>query len=362
MLSEIIAVFSLAIIVFIFSPLRRVFLPAPAVEKDFIFAGKRIEYFDFLKGVAILAVIITHIVYLSVKTLKVEDPLFLFTLNNLARFAIPFFLVISGILSAWKYENKINLGRYYLGKFLRVYLPFAFFTMLVLFLHGKDISDLFKFLVNGRVLTPYYFIILILQLYILFPLLRFFKDSRWFLVLSFFISLLFFSVNQLNYLGEVILFPSYLFFFVYGMYYRNNFIKYEADKTAVKYWGLIIFLYITISFILPAHYFNFRPFYGLAVFNLFFIYKDKIIAKLDNVYGVICDAGKNSLWIYFTHFSLLTGLFYLANLFTKDLYATVLIIFFVSLPLSYWLGKLTGWLYNKISYILKPKYGTEDAK
>lgn len=359
MIGEIISVFLLFVIVFALYPIRKLYLPLQSSEKVSFFTLNRIEYFDFLKGVAILAVILVHIAYISLKTFAGVDTLFLFTLNNLNRFAIPFFLIISGILSTLKYEKKISLKHYYFGKFYKIYLPFVFFTVLAIFLHGKDIGDLGLYLVSGKVLTPYYFVILILQFYILFPFIKHFKDSRIFLFVSFLISLLFFTFNDLNTIYEIIIFPKFLFFFVYGMYYRYNFINYKSEQSQAKYCYFIIFLYIFISLVIPAHYFNFRPFYGLAVFNLLFIYKNNIITQLDNAYKLICQAGENSLWIYLTHFSILSGLFYLIGLITNNLYATVLIVLAMSIPISFVTGEILALLYQKI---LKLFYATKNTK
>ena len=351
------AVYLLLVLVFAMNPLRRMFLPLQMDKNIYFFAGKRIEYFDFLKGVAIIAVIIVHISYLSLILFKGEGSLFLFELNNLTRFAIPFFLIISGILSTLKYNQKMDLKKYYFGKFFKLYLPFAFFTILVVFLHDKDISNLPSYLVNGLALTPYYFVILILQLYILFPLLRHLKDSRFFLFFSFVVSLIFFTFNDLNTINGVILFPKFLFFFVYGMYYRNNFMNYKVNKSHIKYWYFIVFMYIFVTLILPDHYFNFRPFFGIAIFNLFFIYKKQIIAQFDDLYNFLINVGKNSIWIYFTHFSLLAGLFYLLGLFLNNLYVTVLIVFVVSLPLSFLIGSIFSKIYSNI---LNTLYGAKN--
>ncbi len=358
MMSEIVSILILTYLVFILIPLRKAFLPVDSGRKAYFFTGKRIEYFDFLKGVAVVGVILIHISYLSLDFFKEANTLFIFELNNLTRFAIPFFLILSGILSTLKYEKKMDLGRYYWSKFLKIYLPFVFFTILAIYLHNKDIHNLLEYLINGRVLTPYYFIILILQFYILFPFLKYFKDSKIFLIFSFLISLSFFLLN-INFISTVIIFPKFLFFFVYGMYYRNYFVNYKKDKSSAKPWLFIIFIYLLISVLLPAHYYNFRPFFGLAVFNLLFVCKDSIIKKLGNVYKFVCEAGKNSLWIYFTHFSILTGLFYLTGLFTKNLYLTVAVIFVISVPVCFVVGRLIAVLYNNV---LNIKYETRKTR
>ncbi|MGM0629397.1 MAG: acyltransferase family protein, partial [Patescibacteria group bacterium] len=99
-----------------------IYINKPKVRKGF---------FDFSKGIAILAVIIIHTVFimnafsedLSVYSLQWNEGI-----NRVMRFAIPVFFISSGALLFLTGLDKESLKDFYLPKIKRIFIPYVFFS------------------------------------------------------------------------------------------------------------------------------------------------------------------------------------------------------------------------------------------
>lgn len=139
---------------------------------------KHITYFDFWRGLAIILVICIH----SNIALNFESPLGITTvvLRQTFNCAVPIFLALSGYFMAAK-ELKWGSSHF---AFLKEYVPSVYLPMLVwslpLFIlalyHGKNPLIETAALLTGRY-SIYYFIIVIIQMYLLLPLLV--KIKQW---------------------------------------------------------------------------------------------------------------------------------------------------------------------------------------
>jgi peptidoglycan/LPS O-acetylase OafA/YrhL len=67
-------------------------------------------------------------------------------------------------------------------------------------------------------------------------------------------------------------------------------------------------MYFLISFVFLDNYYNIRLFYGVAVFNLLFYYKDYFMKKF--FYKPFVKIGNTSLWIFLTHFFIIDFLYF----------------------------------------------------
>ena len=67
----------------------------------------RLPFFDFLKGIAIIAVIFIHCFIFIGKTFP-DKTFYIHIVNNLFRFAVPFFFIISGILLTPPTKGKLK--------------------------------------------------------------------------------------------------------------------------------------------------------------------------------------------------------------------------------------------------------------
>lgn len=245
-----------------------------------------VKKFLYLNGLAILAVIIFHASgwgftamfswshrflpsqidpYSQIGTLSYYA---LRLIEQFVVFSIPAFLFVSGFFVAFTTPAKSNTlpWQTVLKRIKFLYIPFFVWTTFVLFtilLQGKipGINDLVKFYFIGSISPAYYFIILLIQFYLLSPILVPLAKNHWkklFIVTALFQILL----HTLQYFivlfpeSAVVItiarflpkwfFPVRLFWFSLGLiiaFHKDLWVKFLEGKT--KYWiGLTILLYI----------------------------------------------------------------------------------------------------------------------
>ncbi len=233
------------------------------MDKDVL---QEIRYTNILKGVAILAVILLHVLSTIPTQLIVTPtrfPAVLF-LDQIARFCVPLFVAVSGFGLMRKYMHKpFGLKDFLQRRFLRLF-PLYFLwagVSLVLFAYshtwdwmGSNMSLFFK-LFFGKTDYHHYFVLLIAQLYFLFPIL-FFAYRKYpkiilasALVLQFFVYSLFSAhfqgivtlpfrlTDQRMYLFSF----SWIWYFVLGMHLA---IQYETLRSK-KYWTASLILFVS---------------------------------------------------------------------------------------------------------------------
>jgi membrane-bound acyltransferase YfiQ involved in biofilm formation len=167
--------------------------------------------------------------------------------NQLARFSVPMFLILSGFLL---FQSDLHDGflprvEFYRKRFRRILLPYIIWTIfysLVLhyYFNGLQNShlilpDMVRHLFLGNGFTHLYFVVIIIQLYLLYPFIRrgFEAHPGWFLLISLLLSLACQLVLYLNALKTIhlsgaytqiylIAFPVWIFYFLLGMYLALN--------------------------------------------------------------------------------------------------------------------------------------------
>lgn len=302
--------------------------------KDIFFlerSKRRIPFFDVLKGVAILAVIIIH-ASLFLGTFTEQFSLSFLEGNEhiarLFRFAIPFFLISSGALLTLANLKRDTLRKFYLNRFLKILVPYAIFSSLATALYSTGLQDLFQFLVaaskdilTGQALVPFWFIPLLIQFYLLFPFLWYLfivKKMRPSLILlvSFLLSFGFYLL-RLDWTGWTMIFGSfpflgpYLFFFVLGIVLKPLVLSGNREwlgKIHIGFWTLlIIILYLSLSMLNPLErYYNVRLIFGPTIFlALYYFYPWFSHSRLNHFFQ---KAGENSLYLYLIHFFVLSFL------------------------------------------------------
>jgi len=302
--------------------------------------------FDWLKGIAIIAVIFIHSSYVFTTYKLVDFNVYFNNLsNNLTRFAIPVFFICSGILLTAPLTKQAYF-EFYKRKLLRIFVPYLLVSFAVAIFWGDTVSQFIYYVITGKALVPFYFIAVLMQFYLLYPLLMKLKKSKLFLPVSFIISIIVTLIPALWNLAGIPLFFKFLFFFSYGLAMRDYFLDYKADKKVARTWLYIGLVYILIVLLSDQRFYNIRLFYGLAVFHLVFYYKDYILNKMKSS-KVIINFGKNSLWIFLLHFPVCIGLYLFLIKFNLNYFITFGLIFVLTTIISYWLAKLADYLYKK---------------
>ena len=134
----------------------------------------RLTYFDFLRGIAILLVIGIHTY--TVRSFEGTSNIFQIGIRETLNFAVPLFLAISGFFIAKKdITDKKSYFSFLKKQLPRVYLPALLWSlpMLALWIYqGKEIGLSLVKVFGCMTLGPYYFIALIIQLYLLHPIIK----------------------------------------------------------------------------------------------------------------------------------------------------------------------------------------------
>lgn len=204
----------------------------------------RIKELDYVRVVCMLAVILLHTTsgYIFENRFAICGINPAFFLNQIVRFAVPLFIVLSGISLSLS-KKKVPASVFLKNRFLKIILPYLAWSA-VYYLYNVHFSlSLFriqglhalKAFLNGLLVGGFaphlYFVIVISQLYLLYPLLKKIRERfpALTLVLSFAVTLFFQECIYLSCRGIEVLpplirpyvwfsFPTWLFYFVAGMY------------------------------------------------------------------------------------------------------------------------------------------------
>ena len=158
----------------------------------------RIEAMDLLRGMAILGVVIGHI---SAETLYAEITLLGLFFNQLIRFAVPVFIFLSGMglsLSRKPIQGYLHFLWYRLRKLLPLYSLWSIIYLLVDDVNGPSLAlgRIGGALISGGAAYHLYFIPLILQFYMAFPLLAPYLRRTTGLLVAFAITLVLQFINM----------------------------------------------------------------------------------------------------------------------------------------------------------------------
>lgn len=213
--------------------------------------SERIEYFDFLRGLAIIMVVATHTfgssyTYESISLLGIS-------VRQLISCAVPIFCVSSAFFLGNKdFANKYDYFIFLRKQILRVYLPCLVCSLPYLLLDFKKaefIKPVLKFFSCGY--SVYYFIALIIQFYILLPWLKkysVFRNIPLMAFISAFWSFLYaylivwymhFSLPLLLFAGPIFCFIIY---FIIGLRYSQ-----KKSFGQIKLWVALLVVFFVFS-------------------------------------------------------------------------------------------------------------------
>lgn len=147
---------------------------------------ERIPQLDIFRAIAIFAVIAIHATSRTLaETLGTSMfPPFLF-INKFSQFAVPSFIFLSGFVLFYNYIDRPLggkvLAKFYSRRLIYIIVPYLVFTVLYFGLKmtaghtwGMPLQEMggkfFKYLWTGTAYTHLYYIIIIIQFYLLFPL------------------------------------------------------------------------------------------------------------------------------------------------------------------------------------------------
>lgn len=332
---------------------------------------KWIDELVYVRGLAILAVVIIHVTMYAV-ILQVQSPMYFFGyfLDDFAHFAVPVFIIVSGVSLAFAYRTGLPLLSFYAKRVISVIPTFLFFTLVYGWLFSSEVSWLRRF-VFGEGTIHLYFIPLLIKLYILFPIFLWIakKITRLEIALiPLMAAQIIFSLRLqlINYVQPhfLTLYPTwntvandpfwlYVALFGIGVVAGTHIERLYAslqDTTNIKAYVLfapLIPLFATIDYFL--HIFNpllisiVKDFYNIFACIVLFKLASLMIHKAGRLSRIIKEIGEHSFAIYLLHMIFIN---YLVDALQYGFVKTTNVVFYIALFVFSIYGSYT------ISYIV----------
>ena len=198
---------------------------------------ERLGIIDYCRIVSALAVVALHVTAPN----SVENDACYFV-NQMCRFAVPLFFLLSGmsLYNGYKDRDRIEALSFYRRRFGKILLPYLMWTAIyLLYLVRGDLTKLtWQFALEKSVfgVGHLYFILIIMQAYILFPLIfRLYKKNHRAVLAVSLIVTMFLNVAAILPAWDIFIAPpehvslyymiffSWMFFFVFGMYAADRY-------------------------------------------------------------------------------------------------------------------------------------------
>ena len=290
---------------------------------------KRLSQIDSIRAIAILSVIMIHVSGPYAAGNRIA-----YYINQLVRYAVPIFVILSGFSLYYSDLNRANdpCLVFYGKRLKKIFIPYVIWSLLfILYFRvtsGKSVNlmSIPRTLLYGQASYHLYFIIIIMQLYLLYPLLRMlFKRFSGLVTAITFIITLYYQIQIYLYAMKIrlpiihLIFDDYMviftwiFYFTFGMYLAK---KPKILQFGLKHkiltiivWCFSLGVLILDSRLTGTYDLSIRPsviLFSLASFFFFYQIGDFIkngIPGIEKVLGYISD---NSFFIYFSHAMILS--------------------------------------------------------
>jgi peptidoglycan/LPS O-acetylase OafA/YrhL len=297
----------------------------------------KIYEFEVFRFFAIVAVVLIHSTSQGVGMLDPQSKIHVVFnfLNKISLYAVPSFIFMSGVVLFYNYYGKWQLKDiipFYAKRLKFIVVPYVVVSLFYylfnqrLYFHTMTInlSHFLSLLPWAKSGYHLYFIIIILQFYVLFPLLLFLVKKfplvqRYFTWIGIGLFILFYFINKYYYSfpHRTSLCFTYFAFFFLGASIGMNYAKALASILKHRLWigvctlitGLgVVIPYVLVDYhhIAPQYVFDFF-FYTYGIFaSLFFLWLAYTIhQKYSKTSTVLQNIGSHSFGIYLIHPALL---------------------------------------------------------
>ncbi|HMV43176.1 MAG TPA: acyltransferase [Leptospiraceae bacterium] len=287
--------------------------------------GERSRVVDFVRGVAMCAIVVIHVdSYFTFFHPKDSELILSKLMANFSRFCVPAFIFSSGFFLSWK-----GFSAFWNSKIKNLLIPYLIIACIGFFTKypaESFLSDIIPKLLLGQVFQPYYYVPLLFSFYLLYSL--FFRNiQNWSANLFYLVLILSLLINvwsnhsypkSLPYIGgmEAISFTNYLFFFVSGfsakrLLTNKNLFLDSLSANRYYFQGLVITILIYLSVVtyytvdLNLEISNHFLFYPIACFIVFTLIGIRLESTnqtfLKKIYSVFVFIGENSLALFLLH-------------------------------------------------------------
>lgn len=290
----------------------------------------RLTYYDLLRGLAIIGVVAIHSTGIGYKFSETSiDFNFTVVWRQMINFSVPLFIAISGFFLANKnIDTKDSYLSFIKKQIPRVLIPYLLWSivyMIIAYLRGASVPGLIFRLFTFTTSVPFYFIILIIEYYLLLPVLQKLATTKGLIISALISCISCILIFYMRYYTSVSLplyivgsAPSWLIFFVLGIYLRNNPIK-------IRNTSLIILLLCSFVLSLSETYILYQKFNDIgngvtAIKISSFIYSTMVILlafknmeKNFKRTRLLVFLGEISFGIFLSHMFFMTGIRPLIN-------------------------------------------------
>src|SRR5581483_4768943 len=292
---------------------------------------------DILRIIAILAVILIHTTTRTLEVVKYDlnSYLLTFSLNQIPRFAVPIFILISGFVLELNYDSNMDYRKYFQKRINKIFIPYVFWSFLYYFFIYKTHSTNFlQALLEGNASYQLYFIPTLIIFYLLFPFLhKFFTKLENFyflsalLIIELYLLYTNYTFGQFPFFYPLSIMLLNYFFFLFGMVISKNLQKLLMFGKYI--WLILIFLLINMFLVVNQGYTNylkthdyfkfyssFRPII-LTYTILIFLFLYLILSKINWNKRIIKKISSLSFFVFFVHVVILELTW---NLFAKGVF------------------------------------------
>jgi surface polysaccharide O-acyltransferase-like enzyme len=350
----------------------------------------RDEGLDSIRALAIFAVIGLHVIGFSFYSFPRFSPSWnlLLVLDQIFRFAVPSFVAISGYVLASKYAHADFVFSIFFKKRILRILPLYFFFSFTIFYYTRFLYPepvgaipLWKIIFLGKADYHLYFVSMIFQFYLLFPVFLFFfnKFRKPFIIFALALQMVVYLISTMSMekifdfgfifgdQQQYVFFGTWIFYFVLGMLFAK--VRFDDDKTAKL-------AKISLFFVIFGLFFMFFDAYRLFLatgnlitslrstrlpafiytsgFVILFLLKHELINKfLGRFSKWLIYFGRESFTAYLVHTLVLRIL--LLRFEVKNLFG-VFLLFVATLTLSFIVAELTRRI-SVLPGLLKNKNG-----
>ncbi len=283
---------------------------------------ERILNISILRAIATILVVLIHVTAPALATVKnIHYFLVVDIISSLSKCAVYTFIFISAFLLSSKYKNKkIDYFEFEKKRLLKVLIPYIIWSTIYYMvfvyrgIYSFDIMFYLKNLILGGHLYHLYFIIIIIQFYILFPLLRNFiyKFNKSILLITLFIINLLFSMQSIPYKDRI--FINYIVIFYLGLYFGYDIEKLNKLINKQKKYIILSFVIAVSLYSYVQYMIYFKNIYlsclvanalfivlGITGTIFYYLISKYIADKTKLVRNILNNISLSSFYIYLSH-------------------------------------------------------------
>lgn len=279
---------------------------------------------DYMRFIACFAVMIVHITAIGVT--EYIHGSFPYTLmlyiNRSLKFTTPVFIFLSGVTSFYSYSNKnreFNYVEFLIKRLSKVLIAYLIWCVIYyevyirLGYYARDNNFFVESVLQGTISYHLYFVIIIVQMYIVGPLFYFILKNTEkkvpILILAGIITYI--CAEFIRYELSDRLFLKYMVFYMLGIFLTMEYDKYLLWIKKNKIFIIVGYITMGLIYTIVAYYdsvFNTFVWFVFSSVSVFFVYLFGLFMKekLMNIYSFIKVFGQSSYYIYLMHPLILT--------------------------------------------------------